>query len=154
MQEAPGDVSPGASCKHFSRSALQLVSFSLSLVAESAIHSGPILLQIILVFVHAAPVGKETGDGAGCGQKLGYAYVLVRGVRHSCVARAVHYAGHISEADEEPHVRAVGDAFYGRLLPSYKLVGLLQGLADRGVNFDFGGSELAAEPLQLWGMFP
>ena len=35
------------------------------------------------------------------------------------VSCAVHDAGHPAEADEEAHVRAVGDAFDGRLLPGH-----------------------------------
>ena len=100
-----------------------------------------------LLHFHAAPVGQEAGDRAGRGQKIRDAYVLVGGVRHVHVARAVHHAGHPAEADEEAHVRAVGDALDGGRLTRHLLVGLLYGLADRGVGLDFGGGELAAEPL-------
>jgi hypothetical protein len=51
--------------------------------------------------------------------------------------------------DKEAHVRTVGDAYYGWRLTRHPLVGLLYGLADRGVRLDFCGGELAAEPLQL-----
>src|SRR5215203_5913354 len=124
-----------------------------AVVAEWAIHSGSIPLQTALVLIHSAPVGKEAGQGAGRSQKLGYADVFVGSVRHVNVARAVHHAGHLPEADEEPHVRAVGDAFYKRFLPRHPLVGLLYRLTDRGVELDLGGGELAAEPCQLGRVF-
>src|SRR5687768_13221029 len=66
------------------------------------------------LFLHAAPVGQQAGDRTGRGQELGDVYVLVWGVRHLHVARAVHDAGYIPETDKQAHVRAIGDASYGR----------------------------------------
>src|SRR5918997_3771213 len=104
------------------------------------------------LLVHAAPAGEEAGDGAGRGQEVGYAYVLVGGVRQPHVARAVHDAGHPAEVDKEAHVRAVGNAFDGRLLPGYPFVGPLQGLADGGPGLALGGRERAPEPPEFRGM--
>src|SRR5918993_965444 len=55
------------------------------------------------LFLHAAPVGQQAGDRGGRGQELGDAYVLVWGVRHLYVARAVHHAWHVPETDKQAH---------------------------------------------------
>ena len=104
---------------------------------------------LLLAIVHAAPVDEEAGDRSGRGQKLGDADVLVRGVRHVHVPGAVHHARHAPEVYKDAHVGTVGDAFHGWRLARHPLVGILYGLADRGVRLDFGGGELAAEPLEL-----
>src|ERR671917_765023 len=96
-----------------------------------------------------APVRKQAGDGLRCGEQIGDAYVLVWGVGDLHVAGAVHHARYPAEADEEPHVRAVGDALDGGPLARHSLVRTLHGLADRGVGWDLGWGELAAEPPQL-----
>src|ERR671911_677068 len=106
------------------------------------------------LFLRAAPVHEEAGDGRRRGEQFADADVLVGGVRHVHVSCAVHHARHAPEVDKETHVRAVGDAFDGGLLPRHPLVGLLYDLADRGVGVDFGGGELAAEPSQLGWVLP
>src|SRR5829696_8195741 len=75
--------------------------------------------------------------------------MLIRGVRHVHVPGAVHHARYAPEVYKDAHVSTEGDAFYSWRLARHPLVGLLYGLADRGVRLDFGGCELTAEPLQL-----
>src|SRR5918994_4748306 len=72
---------------------------------------------------HAAPVGEETGYRLRRRHELRDAYVLVGGVRDVDVPGAVHDTGHPAEADEKPHVRAVGDALDDGLLAGSPLVG-------------------------------
>ena len=70
-------------------------------------------------------------------------------MRHGHVPGAVHHARYAPQVDKEAHIGTVGDAFHGWWFASHPLVGLFYGLADWGIRLDFGGGELAAEPLQL-----